>query len=77
MDDVQNHLARKLAEAIKAAVAQSAEVEACHERAREAGFELKVTLDAAVGFATLPGHEGGRAAEDGAASASVGDELLT
>ena len=41
MDDVQNRLARKLAEAIKAAVAQSPEVEACHERAREAGFELK------------------------------------
>lgn len=57
MDDVKNRLARDLAEAMAAAVAQNADVEACHERAREAGYHLKVTLEAAVGFAPLPGHE--------------------
>lgn len=52
MDDVANRLARELAEAISAAVAQSADVAACRERAREAGFDLKVSLEAVVGFAS-------------------------
>lgn len=52
MDDVANRLARELAEAISAAVASSADVAACRERAREAGFDLKVSLEAVVGFAT-------------------------
>ncbi len=57
MDDAQNRLARELAVAIAAAVQHSADVEACRGRAREAGYHLKVTLDATVGFAALPGHE--------------------
>jgi hypothetical protein len=51
MDDVVNRFARELADAIAAAVAQSPEVEACRERARAAGYEMKVTLEAVVGFA--------------------------
>jgi hypothetical protein len=50
MDDVVNRFARELADAISAAVASSSEVEACRERARAAGFEMKVTLEAVVGF---------------------------
>ena len=50
MDDVVNRFARELADAISAAVASSPEVEACRERARAAGFEMKVTLEAIVGF---------------------------
>ena len=57
MDDVQNRFARELAEAVAAAVAQSADVERCRERARAAGYHLHVTLDATVGFAALVGHE--------------------
>jgi len=49
MDDV-NRFARELAEAIAAAVSESAHVEACRERARTAGYEMKVTLEAVVGF---------------------------
>ncbi len=64
MDDVKNRLARDLAEAMAAAVSQNADVEACHERAREAGYHLKVTLEAAVGFAPLPGHEPAERAAD-------------
>ncbi len=56
MDDVQNRLARELADAIAAAVEHSADVEACRERSRTAGYHLKVTLEATVGFASLPGH---------------------
>jgi hypothetical protein len=50
MDDVVNRFARELADAIAAAVAENPEVEACRERARAAGFEMKVTLEAVVGF---------------------------
>lgn len=52
MDDVVNRFARELADAIAAAVAENAEVEACRERARLAGYEMKVTLEAIVGFVT-------------------------
>src|SRR2546426_4152266 len=50
MDDVVNRFARELADAIAAAVAENAQVEACREKARAAGFEMKVTLEAVVGF---------------------------
>lgn len=50
MDDVVNRLARELADAIAAAVAGNPQVEACREKARAAGFEMKVTLEAVVGF---------------------------
>lgn len=50
MDDVVNRLARELADAIAAAVADDPQVEACRERARAAGFEMRVTLEAVVGF---------------------------
>jgi hypothetical protein len=50
MDDVVNRFARELADAIAAAVAQNPQVEACREKARAAGFEMKVTLEAVVGF---------------------------
>src|SRR3954467_14905617 len=52
MDDVVNRFARELADAIAAAVADNAQVEACREKARAAGFEMKVTLEAIVGFAS-------------------------
>ena len=51
MDDVVNRFAKELADAIAAAVADNPQVEACRERARAAGFDMKVTLEAVVGFA--------------------------
>ncbi|MEZ5419873.1 MAG: hypothetical protein R2708_21365 [Vicinamibacterales bacterium] len=53
MDDVQNRLARELADAMAAAVAESAEVERCRQRARAEGYLLKVSLEATVGFSPL------------------------
>ena len=50
MDDVVNRLARELSDAIAAAVAEDARVEACRERARAAGFEMRVSLEAVIGF---------------------------
>src|SRR4051812_11216960 len=50
MDDVVNRFARELADAIAAAVADNPQVEACREKARAAGFEMRLTLEAVVGF---------------------------
>jgi hypothetical protein len=57
MDDVMNRMARELSDAIAAAVAEDPRIEACRERARAAGFELKVSLEAVIGFVnrTTPG----------------------
>jgi hypothetical protein len=50
MDDVVNRLARELSDAIAAAVAEDPRVEACRERARAAGYEMKLSLEAVIGF---------------------------
>lgn len=50
MDDVVNRFAKELADAIAAAVADNTQVEACRAKAREAGFDMRVTLEAVVGF---------------------------
>jgi hypothetical protein len=50
MNDIVNRFARELADAIAAAVAENPQVEACREKARAAGFEMKLTLEAVVGF---------------------------
>jgi hypothetical protein len=52
MDDVVNRFARELADAVAAAVAESAEVEECRERARAAGYEIRLSLEAVVEFAS-------------------------
>lgn len=61
MDDVVNRFARELADAIAAAVADNPQVEACREKARAAGFEMKVTLEAVVGFVNRSQQTGGLA----------------
>jgi hypothetical protein len=50
MDEIVNRHARELAEAIAAAIAHDARVESCREKARAAGFEMRLTLEAVVGF---------------------------
>ena len=62
MDDVVNRFAKELADAIAAAVAENPQVEACRARAREAGFDMKVTLEAVVGFVNR--NNGGSVARD-------------
>jgi hypothetical protein len=57
MDDVVNRMAKELSDAIAAAVSEDVRVEACREKARAAGFELRVSLEAVIGFVsrTQPG----------------------
>ena len=50
MEDVVNNLAREFAEAIGTAVAQDSRVEECREKARAAGYEMQVSLEAEIGF---------------------------
>jgi hypothetical protein len=64
MDLVVNQLAREMTDAIAAAVAGDAKVEACREKARAAGFEIRVSLETAIGFVDRSGG--------GASKASVG-----
>jgi hypothetical protein len=57
MDEVTKRFARELTEAIAAAAATDPRVEACRARARAAGYEMKVSLDAVVGFINRPASE--------------------
>jgi hypothetical protein len=50
MDTVVNQLARELADAIAAAVGDDSRVEACREKARAAGLDMQVSLEAVIGF---------------------------
>ena len=50
MDNVANQLAKELADAIAAAVADNPQVQACRTKARESGLDMRVTLEAVVGF---------------------------
>jgi hypothetical protein len=51
MDPLVNQLARELGEAIAAAVADDSRVAAIREKARAEGYDLKISLDAVIGFA--------------------------
>lgn len=50
MDDVVKQLARELAAAMGSAVARDARVAACRDKARAAGYEMQVALEALIGF---------------------------
>lgn len=68
MDEVTKRFARELAEAIAAAAATDPRVEACRVRARAAGFEMKLSLEAIVGFINRPAGDDARAPASLAAS---------
>ena len=55
MDSLVNQLARELSEAIAAAVRDDARVEACREKARAAGLNLRLSLEAVIGFGQRSG----------------------
>jgi hypothetical protein len=55
MDSLVNQLARELSEAIAAAVRDDAKVEACREKARAAGLDMRVSLEAVIGFGQRTG----------------------
>jgi hypothetical protein len=77
MDDVVNRLARELADAIAAAVADDPQVEACREKARTAGFEMRVTLEAVVGFVNRTNEKSGAIAKVATPAKVVGARRTT
>jgi hypothetical protein len=52
MDEAVTRYAREMVDAIASAVARDGKVDACRQRARAAGYEMRVTLEALVGFAS-------------------------
>jgi hypothetical protein len=50
VDAVMQQLARELSDAIAAAVAADPRIEACRAKAKADGYELRLSLDASVGF---------------------------
>lgn len=52
MDDTVNRLAKELAEVMAEVVASDPRVEACRARARDAGYDMRVTLEAEIAFAS-------------------------
>jgi hypothetical protein len=51
MDSLMNQLAREMTDAIAAVVASDPKVEACREKARAAGLDMRVSLETVIGFA--------------------------
>lgn len=83
MDDTVNRLAKELAQAIRAAVAADPTVEACRAKARAAGYEMHLSIDAEVGFANRAKptalvkvrRAGAGAAQQGAAAGQAGGPI--
>jgi len=74
MNSQVNQLARELTEAISGAVSGDARVEACLEKARAAGLEMRVSLEAIVGFVGLD-KDGAPEAADSKAAARQAFEM--
>jgi hypothetical protein len=51
MDSFMNQLAREMTDAIASVVASDPKVEACREKARAAGLDMRVSLETVIGFA--------------------------
>jgi len=61
MDSVMKQLARELSDAVSAAVSKDARVEACREKARAAGYDMRVSLEAVVSFTSRDAAAGTKA----------------
>ena len=63
MDSLMNQLAREMTDAIASVVAKDPAIEACREKARAAGLDMRVSLETVIGFADRGG--GARALDAG------------
>ena len=59
MDSLMNQLAREMTDAIASVVASDPKIEACCEKARAAGLDMRVSLETVIGFAEKPAQTGG------------------
>lgn len=51
MDSLMNQLAQEMTDAIASVVAKDPAIEACREKARAAGLDMRVSLETVIGFA--------------------------
>jgi hypothetical protein len=75
MDSVMKQLARELTDAVSAAVSKDARVEACREKARAAGYDMRVSLEAVVSFTSRDAASGSKAAGGRKSSNKSGLEM--
>jgi hypothetical protein len=68
-------LARELTEAVSAAVSKDARVEACREKARAAGYDMRVSLEAVVSFTSRDAESGGKTPGGRRASNKLGLDM--
>ncbi len=75
MDPMMKQLARELTNAVSAAVSKDPRVEACREKARAAGFDMRVSLEAVVSFASRDAGASGKSTGGRSAAARFGLEM--
>jgi len=75
MDSTMKQLARDLSDAVSAALANDARVEACREKARAAGFDMRVSLEAVVTFASREAVAGAKGSGPRKAGGRFGLEM--
>ena len=75
MDPVMKQLARELTEAVTAAVSNDVRVEAVREKARAAGLDMRVSLEAVVAFASRDGAAGAKGSKGRRGTGRTGLEM--
>ena len=75
MDPVMKQLARELSDAVSAAVSNDARVEAIREKARAAGLDMRVSLEAVVAFASRDGAVGAKGSKCRRGTGRLGLEM--
>jgi len=75
MDPVMKQLARELTDAVSAAVSNDARVEAIREKARVAGLDMRVSLEAVVAFASREGAAGAKGTKGRRGTGRLGLEM--
>jgi hypothetical protein len=75
MDSTMKQLARELSDAVSAALATDSRVEACREKARAAGFDMRVSLEAVVTFTSREAAAGAKGTTTRRASGRFGLDM--
>jgi hypothetical protein len=75
MDSTMKQLARELTDAVSAAVSRDPRVEACREKARAAGYDMRVSLEAVVSFTSRETAAGPKAAAGRRTQGKTGLEM--
>jgi hypothetical protein len=75
MDSTMKQLARELSDAVSAALATDSRVEACREKARAAGFDMRVSLEAVVTFTSRDAATGAKGTNARKASGRFGLDM--